>query len=423
MKSSAIASAIILLSLTLTGCGGGSSSTSAGHVQTAATVSSVSTTAATSYPNYNTNPLPADITGMPSNAATLAGKMRGPGYNIGNTMEANPDQTSWGNPAISLQEIQQIKAAGFTAVRLPVAWNAHADQTTGKISDAWMTTVKQAVQWCVDNGLYVIVNIHWDGGWLENNVTTSAQAAVNAKQKAFWQQIATALRGFDEHVLFASANEPNAADATAMSVLMSYHQTFVDAVRSTGGRNAYRVLVVQGPKTDIDTTDSLMNSMPTDTVSGRMMAEVHYYSPYQYTLMTADASWGNQFFYWGNGFHSTTDTAHNATWGEEAYVDAEFAKMKTKFVNKGIPVVLGEFGTMRRTGTLTGANLTLHQNGRAYFLNYVSRSARTNGMLPFYWDSGVQGNNSWAVLNRWNNTTYDPQALNALIRGGNGLSL
>ena len=73
---------------------------------------------------------------------------------------------------------------------------------------------------------------------------------MNAKQKAFWEQIATKMRDFDEHLMFASANEPNASDATSMSVLLSYHQTFVDAVRSTGGRNTYRTLVVQGPSTN-----------------------------------------------------------------------------------------------------------------------------------------------------------------------------
>jgi endoglucanase len=283
--------------------------------------------------------------------------------------------------------------------------------------------VKQVVQWCVDSGLYVIVNIHWDGGWLENNITTTAQSSVNAKQKAYWEQIATTLRGFDEHLLFASANEPDASTATAMSVLLSYHQTFINAVRSTGGHNAYRVLIVQGPKTDIDTTDSLMNTMPTDTVPSRMMAEVHYYAPYQFALMTADASWGNQFYYWGAGYHSTTDPTRNSTWGEEDYVNAEFAKMKAKFADKGIPVVLGEFGAIRRSGTLSGSDLQLHLNSRAYFNNYVVRQALANGMLPFVWDEGGLGNNSMGIFNRPNNTVFDQQELDALIRGGNGLGL
>lgn len=166
-----------------------------------------------------------------------------------------------------------------------------------------------------------------------------------------------------------------------------------------------------------------MNTMPTDTVARRLMAEVHYYTPYQFTLMGADETWGNQFFYWGAAFHSSTDTAHNPTWGEEADLNAYYAKMKTKFVDQGIPVVIGEFGAMRRAGLTAPADLQLHLNSRAYFLNYASRQAVANGMMPFYWDNGVMGNNGFAIFNRQTNTVVDQQSLDALIRGGNGLGL
>jgi endoglucanase len=417
MRTTTVLSAL-LLSLTLAGCGGSSSPDSTAS----ASPTLLGRVTKSTYPSYNTSPLPADMTGMSSNAVTLASKIK-IGYNIGNSLEAIGGETAWGNPAITLQQIQLIKQSGFTAVRLPTSWDQYADQRTGKISDVWLARVKQVVQWCVDSGLYVIVNIHWDGGWLDNNITTQAQASVNAKQKAYWEQIATTLRGFDEHLMFAGSNEPPAGDATQMSILLSYHQTFINAVRSTGGHNAYRVLIVQGPKTDIDTTDSLMNTMPTDTVPSRMMAEVHYYAPYQFALMTADASWGNMFYYWGAGYHSTTDPTRNSTWGEEDYVNAEFAKMKAKFADKGIPVVLGEFGAIRRSGTLSGSDLQLHLNSRAYFNNYVVRQALANGMLPFVWDEGGLGNNSMGIFNRPNNTVFDQQELDALIRGGNGLGL
>jgi endoglucanase len=420
MRINTILSAL-LLSLALTGCGGSGSADSAASTSSASPTLLAGAKKST-YPSYNTNPLPADMTGMSSDAVTLASKMKA-GYNIGNSLEAIGGETNWGNPAITLQQIQLIKQSGFTSVRLPTSWDQYANQTTGKISDTWLARVKQVVQWCADNGLYVIVDIHWDGGWLQDNVTTRAQASVNAKQKAYWEQIATTLRDFDEHLMFASANEPNAGDATQMSVLLSYHQTFINAVRSTGGKNAYRVLVVQGPKTDFDTTYNLMNTMPTDTVPNKLMAEVHYYTPYQFTLMTADASWGNQFYYWGTGYHSTTDTTRNATWGEETDLNAYYAKMKQKFVDKGIPVVIGEFGAIRRSTTLSGSDLQLHLNSRAYFLNYAAKQAVANGMLPFYWDEGSMSNNGMAIFNRQANTVYDQQALDALIRGGNGLGL
>jgi endoglucanase len=369
------------------------------------------------YPNYNTSPQSPNSSGMASNAATLATKFR-LGWNIGNSLESTPgDETAWGNPTVSSALIQLVKNNGFTAVRIPVSDDQFANQSTAAISATRLARVKQVVQYCVDNGLYVVVDIHWDGGWLENNVTTAAQTAVNAKQRAYWQQIATTLRDFDEHVMFASANEPNADTTEEMNVLFSYHQTFVNAVRETGGRNSYRVLIVQGPNTDIELTNTLWTQMPSDTVSGRLMAEVHFYTPWNFAGLTQDESWGNQFFYWGAPNHSTTDTAHNQTWGEEAWVDYLFGLMKSKFVNQGIPVVIGEFAAMRRSTQLTGSALTLHLQSRAYYHKYVVQKALANGLLPFYWDNGGTGNFASGIFNRTNNTVADQQTVTALVQG------
>ena len=158
-----------------------------------------------------------------------------------------------------------------------------------------------------------------------------------------------------------------------------------------------------------------MTTLPTDIVPNRMMAEVHFY-PYQFTLMTKDESWGKMFYYWGAGNHSTTDTAHNPTWGEEADVDKFFLSMKTQFVDKGIHVILGEFGAIRRSD-LTGTALTLHLKSRADFLKYVVKSSKANGLIPFYWDAGNLGVNTMSLFDRSNNTVYDSQALTALQDG------
>lgn len=368
------------------------------------------------YPNYNTSPIAADASGMGSTAAQLAAKMK-LGWNIGNTMEATGGETAWGNPKVTKQLIDLVKANGFNAIRIPCSWNQYlANADKAEIQTTWLNRVKEVVQYCVDNDMYVIVNIHWDGGWLENNVTAAKKEANNAKQKAFWEQIATTLRGFDEHLLFASANEPNVENAEQMAVLTSYHQTFVDAVRSTGGKNAYRNLIVQGPSTDIEKTNKLMTAMPTDKVADRIMAEVHYYTPYQFCLMDKDADWGKMFYYWGKDYHSATDTERNATWGEEADLDKFFLSMKTQFVDKGIPVILGEFGAIKRSD-LTGDNLTLHLASRAYFLKYVVKQSKANGLIPFYWDAGNLGVNTMSLFDRSNNTVYDAQALTALKEG------
>lgn len=255
--------------------------------------------------------------------------------------------------------------------------------------------------------MYVLLNIHWDGGWLENNCTPAKQDSVNAKQKAFWEQIATAMRDFDEHVMFASANEPAADDAAATAILATYHQTFINAVRSTGGKNAYRVLVLQGPSTNMEKTSHFMTSLPTDQVAGRLMVEVHYYSPFNFCLMEKDEPWGRMFYYWGNGHHSLSDSARNPTYGEEAEVKSTFQLMKTKFVDKGIPVVMGEYGAYRRTAP---KDLAVHNDAVDYWIKFTTQQAIANGLKPFFWDIGI-------ALDRRNNKVLDQRTINALIAG------
>jgi len=345
-------------------------------------------------------------------ATEVASKMT-IGCNIGNTLEVPGGETGWGNPMVSQKFVDGMKAAGFNTVRIPCSWDSHANASTHVIAPAWLARVKEVVDYCLKDSMYAIINTHWDSGWLENNVTTTAQASVNVKQKAYWTQIANYFKDYDEHLLFASANEPNVSDATGMTVLLSYHQTFVDAVRATGGNNSSRVLVIQGPSTDIATTNKLMSKMPTDPLANRMIAEIHYYTPWNFCGMEKDETWGKMFYYWGKGYHSTTDVTRNATWGEESDVDKNFGLMKTQFVDKGIPVIIGEFGAMKRTN-LTGTNLALHLASRQYYYKYVVNSAIKKGLIPFCWDTG-------ALFNRNTGAVSDPNTLNGIMLGA-GLS-
>ncbi|MEB2775361.1 cellulase family glycosylhydrolase [Algoriphagus sp. D3-2-R+10] len=366
------------------------------------------------YPSYNTSPLPPNATGMGSNAVELAAKLK-LGWNIGNTMEAPGSEEGWGNPRITEEFVKFVKQQGFNAIRLPVSWDWHhvMDRKTAQIDPAWLDRVKEVVGYCVDNDVYVLLNIHWDGGWLDQNINKDMQDSVNAKQKAYWEQIATALRDFDEHLLFAGTNEPPAEDAEQMGILNTFHQTFMDAVRSTGGRNSYRVLVIQGPSTDIEKTNDLMNKLPTDEVEDRMMAEIHYYTPSQFCLlMDGDASWGKMFYYWGEGYHSTIEPDRNATWGEEDDVVRLFGKMKTKFVDNGIPVIFGEYGAYRRDNNQhVPLDLETHNNSVDHWITYVTKQAIANGMIPFWWDTG-------GALDRRNYTVKDQRTIDALIEGG-----
>jgi endoglucanase len=372
-----------------------------------------------SFPSYNTNPIAPDASGMSGNATQLAAKIK-LGINPGNTMEAycpnNPTETCWGNPAVSAAYIKLVKDSGFDAIRIPLAWDQYANQANGKISDAWLNRVKAVVQMAVDNGLYVLVNIHWDGGWLESNIHEDSKVRTNAKQKAYWEQIATKLRDFDEHVMFASANEPRLNTAAQVPILDSYHKTFVDAVRSTGGRNAYRVLVVQGLATDVDLTTNFWQGMPADTVPGRQMMEVHYYPGFFSNKGEDDAN-GLMHCYWGAGYQSLTDTSRNASnfWRleEEAFTDAQFDKMKSKFVDQGIPVLLGEYAAMLRWPQ-TCADYDLHLASREYFWKYVTKSAVAHGLLPFGWETGgLEG----YLIDRATPAVHDTQVVDAMLVG------
>jgi aryl-phospho-beta-D-glucosidase BglC (GH1 family) len=343
---------------------------------------------------------------MSSTISQIAAKLK-LGYNIGNTLEAIGGETAWGNPMITQGLLDAVKAKGFDAVRIPCSWNQYADATTAKISDTWLNRVKTVLQYCMNANLYAVLNIHWDGGWLDDHINATDQGAVRAKQTAFWEQIATTMRDFDERLIFAGSNEPPASTAPEMDILYSYHQAFIDAVRSTGGRNAYRALVLQGPSTDTQKTKTLWSKMPTDTATNRLMVEVHYYSPYNFTIMSKDESWGKMFYYWGNGFHSTIEPDRNATYGEESAVDGDLSIIKPLFMDKGIPVILGEYGVTLRT---TPLDMTMHKAARAYWLKYVTQQALANGMIPFLWDTG-------GLIDRNNYTMLNQQDFDALLIG------
>jgi aryl-phospho-beta-D-glucosidase BglC (GH1 family) len=345
-----------------------------------------------------------DVWAQLPTARFIAGQMKN-GWNLGNTFEAICGETAWGGSVTSQRLIDSVKAAGFNTVRIPCAWDCHA--TNGVIDAAWIARIKQVVDYCINDNMYVILNIHWDGGWLENNVTTGAQASVNAKQQNYWTQIANYFKGYNEHLLFAGANEPNVKDATGMSVLLSYHQTFINAVRATGGNNSSRTLIIQGPATDILLTNSLMNTLPTDPIAGRLIVEVHYYSPYQYCIMDQDASWGNMFYYWGNGYHSTTDVTRNATWGEEAYLDSCFTLMKSKFVDKGIPVIIGEYAVGKRNPS-PPSDEALFLASRLHYYRYLVSSAKSKGIIPFCWDTNK------GIFDRGPATVLDQDVIHAI---------
>jgi endoglucanase len=374
------------------------------------------------YPSYNTAPIAPDASGMSSTATQLIAKIK-LGINLGNTLElkgVNADPTE--------ANIKFIKQMGFNAVRIPCGWDyvgGAKDSPTSKINPAYVAKVKQVVQWCVENDLYVFVNIHWDGGWLESkkkmdgttesnnyNPASSRKDSVNAKQKALWQQIATSLRDFDEHLMFASANEPNAETAAEMEILLTYHKTFIDAVRSTGGRNTYRTLIVQGATDYISPDDFAAFNDPTPN---RLAFEWHTYSPSSFTILSndkVDGGWDDVRFYWGAGNHSTLEPSRNSSYGEETELLAGYNQIKTKFIDKGIPCIMGEYSAQRWNATSKFKPLELDKHNKSVddWYTFNTKQCKAIGGAPFTWDTG-------GLFNRETNVVNDQRTLDAIITG------
>jgi endoglucanase len=349
-------------------------------------------------------PFTITVPGMRDLTSLALSQQMGAGWNLGNSLEAIGGETAWGNPPVTQAFMDAVKAAGFKTVRIPVSWAQYAD-ANDDIDPAWMARVTQVVGYAQQAGLYAIVDIHWDGGWMVP--TYAQQATVNARLTKFWTQIASNFKDHDDTLLFAGTNEvhvegqygpPTAENYTVQN---GFNQVFVNAVRATGGNNLARHLVVQGYNTNIDDTVSVA-TVPTDPMPDRLMMEVHFYDPYDFTLNASSAIWQ-----WGAG---ATDPSATETWANEAYVDAQFAKMKVAFVDRGIPVVLGEYGAIRRT-EYPGAEAY-----RTAWDAYVAHSAWSQGAVPIYWDAGAPTeNHSTGLFDRTTGAQVYPDLIGALV--------
>lgn len=356
---------------------------------------------------------------MELTATEVAQRMM-PGWNLGNTLEAGDKsnnftnnaglaaETSWQDTKTTQEIIDYVKAQGFRSIRIPCAWvMGHlSNAETYEIDTAWMTRVKEIVDYSLRAGLYVVINQHWDGGWLENNIKEDNLMPRNKKiLNKIWQQIATTFRDYDERLLFAGLNEPNAETQTATDNLLEYEQEFINTVRATGGNNEKRILIIQGPGTNIDHTCNFMKTLPTDPARQRMMIEVHYYAPWQWWGMEKDESWGKVFYYWGQENH-VSGSQRNATHDEEAYVEEQLEKMKKQFGDKEIPVYIGEFGANWRTMP-AGENQQKHNASIQTHYRVFVQKAMEKGLIPVVWDTNHRGMPSMTLINRKDLTIYN----------------
>jgi len=365
------------------------------------------------FPSYNTSPVAPDATGMGSTAAQINANLK-MGINLWNTMEAPGGETGWGNPVITQHLIDVLKGGGFNAIRIPCNWVSHSNPKTGQIDAAWLSRVKEVVQYCFNDGMYVLLNDHYDNGFLDCTATGAKLDTIKAKQKANWEQIATTMRDFDEHLILASANEPNANDLLSSTNLRDFHQIFINAVRSTGGKNAYRTLVIQAPSTSLDLANYFsvdgIPGMPVDQVKDKLMLEFHWYAPANFCILGGDASWGKEWRYWGKNFHSTDDLTHNSdASAEESYVQTNMQWAKKNFVDKNIPMLIGEFGAEYHASHCpTPADSILSLTSTAHFFGEIVRDARANGLSSFLWAG---------VINRGTETIDNKQQLDSLRAG------
>lgn len=310
--------------------------------------------------------------------ALEATRLMGNGINLGNTLEACDNnvgiktntplsyETHWGQPKTTQAMIDGMKAAGFDTIRIPVAWmtNAtHLYEGDYTIDADYMDRVEEVVRYARKAGMYVIINDHWDGGWYGMFGSESAETRALAMEayKGMWQQIAERFRDYSDYLIFESANEELGGrfdensplycsdsvvtylnDDERYALTNEINQTFVDVVRTTGGNNATRFLLIAGYSTDINQTCDDRFQMPKDTADSKLMVSVHYYDPWSYCGASSAVSatkWGKVSDY--------------------EYMDQQLAKM-TKFTEAGYGVVIGEYGALPCSDGLKDNTLAYH---------------------------------------------------------------
>lgn len=333
-----------------------------------------------------------------------------PGWNVGNSLDAIGGETAWSNPLISPKLIDSVKAAGFNCVRIPVAWSKFSDESTYTIKTEWLERVEEVVNYVLDSKMYAIVNIHWDNGWMQP--TYEKQNYVNTRLAAMWNQIAIQFRDYNDSLIFAGTNEVmvdgdySTPTKEYYTVQNSFNQTFVTTVRATGGRNAYRFLAVQGFNTNITYTCNYLE-IPEDTTPGKLIVEVHYYDPYNFTLNGSSSitQWGEY----------ATSSLKTETWANESYADSQFGKMKTSFVDEGYAVIVGEYGAISRTSLGSDYLNEEHAEFRRYYIDYITNSMYNNGLIPIVWDNGYTGDNSLGLFSRYTGKQVYAKIIDAIV--------
>ncbi len=318
-------------------------------------------------------------------------KDMGIGINLGNTYESCGDwiaqwgdgtpesyETAWGSPVITEDIIRGYADAGFGVLRIPVAWsNLMAEDYT--LSAEYVEAVREAVEWALDCDMYVIMNLHYDSGWLLNYPTDRENCL--AKYSSIWTQLCEEFGEYGDYLMFESQNEElgnwsGITTEVAYGYVNEINQTFVDIVRSSGGNNAQRHLLISGYTTDVAKTCNSLFEMPEDP-AGRCAVSVHYYTPSTFAILEEDASWGQCRETWG----TPSDIKEL-----EKYMDM----IKTNFIDEGIPVIIGEYGCPKKNK---------NEDSVRYFLRSVCGEAYSRDICPVLWDiTGLHYNRNTCTM-------------------------
>jgi endoglucanase len=309
------------------------------------------------------------VTVRPHNAMTTVAAMQ-PGWNLGNTLDAIPDETSWGNPLVTKSLFDTVRAEGFRSVRIPVTWTGHQGAAPDYTVDpAFMSRVKQVVDWALADDLYVILNVHHDSWQWISSMPTDHDGVLNRFTRT-WSQIAGTFKAEPDRLVLESVNEPQftgTTDAQAAPLLDELNTSFHTVVRQSGGNNAGRYLLL--PTLGDSPTQAGMDSLATTIQSlndPHLIASVHYYGFWPFSVNIAGYT----------RFDSAT----------QQDMATDFALMHSEFVAKGIPVVLGEYGLLSYPD-YTQPETVEHGEALKYF-EALGDQARVNGVTTELWDAG-----------------------------------
>lgn len=354
----------------------------------------------------NRSDIPEEVSG--NTASELALKM-GKAWNLGNALDSTTngvaDETLWNNKfPVSKPMFDTVKASGFDTVRIPVSYMDKIVYENGKytVDDTYMSRVKQVVDVAIASGLYVVIDVHNDGGanvdgmWLDITKTETEFNNIKNKFSDLWTDIAVNFADYDQKLIFEGFNELNNGSYTIaptteqLSNVNTLNNSFVTAVRNAGGKNTDRVLIVAGYNTNIDYTVSDFAN-PNDTASDRLMLSVHYYEPSEFTL---------------------GDSIDDDTWGtrsEKIYMQNQFKKLAdfAELESIDMPVIVGEYG----------ANDKGNLSDRKTYLQCLNSCANQYKMVTGYWDNGYIGEFGFALFDRTNNlVTSEGNALISAIK-------